>query len=270
MSNPNFSKMTVAAVHDWLTDQGGSISASDLASLRQDSRKGVRQLAMRYQLNKTRTQMEQQRLARMWRREEQAWASGYKVIVGIDEAGCGPLAGPVVAAAVVFDRPITIKGLNDSKQLTQARRQELFITIQEQAQAIGIGVIHNEQIDRLNILGAAKAAMQQATQELNPVLPDMALVDGNQARLPQLSCPCHPITAGDANSASIAAASIIAKVTRDRLMDEFDAIYPGYGFAQHKGYPSRDHYAALDRLGPSPIHRKTFLRKYYEARRNEH
>lgn len=261
--------MTVAEVGAWLASQQGQVSASDLARLRQDMRKGVRQLAERYELNQAREQAERQRLARMWRLEEKAWADGFEFVVGIDEAGCGPLAGPVVAAAVVFDRARPILGLNDSKQLSQVKREQLFEAIQSQATAIGIGVVSNQGVDKLNILQAAKLAMQQAVRGL-PLVPQIALVDGNQARLPKLDFQCHAILDGDALSCSIAAASIVAKVTRDRLMAELDTVYPGYGFGQHKGYPSREHYAALRELGPSPVHRQTFLRKFYEARLDEH
>lgn len=266
---PSIADMTVAEVRTWLANRLGQVSARDLADLRQDVRKGVRQLVERYELNRVREQAERQRLAQMWRLEEKAWADGYELVVGIDEAGCGPLAGPVVAAAVVFDQATPILGLNDSKQLAETKRERLYEVIQSQAAAVGIGVVSSQEIDRFNILSAAKLAMQQAVQAL-PLLPHIALVDGNQARLPNLSLPCHAILDGDALSCSIAAASIVAKVTRDRLMAELDAVYPGYGFGQHKGYPSREHYAALHELGPSPVHRQTFLRKFYEARLDEH
>ncbi len=235
----SFTDMTVAEIGAWLKAKQGKISAQDLALLRQDRRKGVRRLAARYELQKAREQAERQRLARMWRLEERAWAEGFKLVVGVDEAGCGPLAGPVVAAAVIFppSRP-TIWGLNDSKQLSAEKRQELY----------------------QRIIDTAVAALA----------PDLALVDGNQARLPTLSFPCKAIQDGDSHSCSIAAASIVAKVTRDRLMAELDRVYPGYGFAQHKGYPSRQHYAALRQLGPSPIHRQSFLRKFFEEGSHEH
>lgn len=261
--------MTVAEVNAWLAGKQGEISADDLASLRQDQRKGVRQLAERYELNQARAQAERQRVARMWRLEEKAWAAGYELVVGIDEAGCGPLAGPVVAAAVVFTQAKPIIGLNDSKQLSETKREQLYAIIKSEAAAVGVGIVSNQEVDRLNILQAAKLAMQQAVQAL-PLVPNLALVDGNQARLPNLSLPCRAILDGDALSASIAAASIIAKVTRDQLMAELDTVYPGYGFGQHKGYPSREHYAALHQLGPTPVHRQTFLRKFYEANRDEH
>lgn len=268
MTSLGVAEMTIAEVQAWLADKYGQLSAGDLASLRQDTRKGVRQLAARHALQKAREQAEQERLAKMWRLEEQAWAEGCELVVGIDEAGCGPLAGPVVAAAVVFAGAKPILGLNDSKQVSEMKREQLFVEIQNKAVAVGVGIVNNHEIDRLNILRAAKLAMRQAVQEL-PLVPNLALVDGNQARLPDLRFPCRAILDGDALSCSIAAASIIAKVTRDRLMVELDTVYPGYGFGQHKGYPSREHYAALHALGPSPVHRQTFLRKFFEARRDE-
>jgi len=258
-----FTDMTVAEVAAWLRSRKGILSAQDLAQLKEDSRKGVRQLVARFELQKARELSERQRLKRMWLLEEKAWSNGYQLVAGIDEAGCGPLAGPVVAAAVVFPQAkTTLWGLDDSKQLTAGKRELLYQMILENAVAVGVGIIHNQEIDRLNILEATKRAMTQAVANL-PVLPDLALVDGNQARLPSLDIPCQTIVDGDGCSCSIAAASIVAKVTRDRLMDELDVLYPGYGFAQHKGYPSRQHYEALRQLGPSPIHRRTFLRKFY-------
>lgn len=261
----SFANMTVAEVGAWLSAKQGGISAQDLARLKQDGRKGVRQLAARYELQRAREAAERHRLARMWRLEERAWARGHQLVVGIDEAGCGPLAGPVVAAAVAFPNTKPgIRGLNDSKQLSAEKREELYQLILEQATAVGVGIVNNEEIDRINILEATKQAMVEAVSKL-PVQPDLALVDGNEARLPALDFSCYAVLDGDGCSCSIAAASIIAKVTRDRLMVELDAVYPGYGFAQHKGYPSRQHYEALRQLGPSPVHRRSFLRRFYEG-----
>lgn len=267
---PSITEMTIPEIQAWLASKQGQVSADDLAGLRQDARKGVRQLAIRYEVTKAREQAERQRLAKMWRLEERAWNEGRGLVVGIDEAGCGPLAGPVVAAAVVFRQAKPIIGLNDSKRLSEGKREQLFKIVHDEALAVGVGIVDNREIDRVNILNAAKLAMQQAVHSLRPLVPNLALIDGNQARLPDLSFPCQAILDGDARSCSIAAASIVAKVTRDRLMTELDATYPGYGLCQHKGYPSREHYAALHELGPSPIHRQTFLQKFYEARHNEH
>jgi ribonuclease HII len=181
-------------------------------------------------------------------------ASGLAPVCGIDEAGRGPWAGPVVAAAVILDADRIPAGLNDSKKLTEARREALFPAILASAK-VGIGIADVDRIDRDNILAATLWAMQQAVEQL-PAPPLLALVDGN--RPPKLSCRVQTVVDGDALSLSIAAASIIAKVTRDRMMLELDRQYPGYGFAAHKGYGTAAHHAALQQLGPCPCHRKSF------------
>lgn len=190
-----------------------------------------------------------------YRYERAAWRSGFLRVAGVDEAGRGPLAGPVVAAAVVLapDRPIP--GLQDSKLLTAARREFLFDRILEEAAAVGIGMVDPETIDRVNILEATRLAMLAALDKLVP-RPDLVLVDA--LRLSALPCPQTSLVRGDRRSASIAAASIVAKVTRDRLMLEAEARFPEYGFGRHKGYPTPEHLAALRRHGPCPIHRRTF------------
>ena len=185
--------------------------------------------------------------------ERQAMASGLASVCGIDEAGRGPWAGPVVAAAVILDPARIPPGLNDSKKLTEARREALFPIILEQAR-VGIGIADHARIDRDNILAATLWAMGDALTQLGGA--DLALIDGNRA--PELACRVRTIVGGDATSLSIAAASIVAKVSRDRLMRAFDNQYPHYGFARHKGYGTADHRAALDLHGPCPIHRKSF------------
>lgn len=200
----------------------------------------------------------------MLRHERAAWADGFSCICGIDEAGRGPLAGPVHAAAVVFDRGFleseadaALSGLTDSKQLTAARREFFYGFLQEcPAARIGLGVATVEEIDTLNILNANYLAMRRAVAALGEPQPSLALVDGNPVK--GLPIPHRAIVKGDASSLSIAAASIVAKVTRDRWMDEQDALYPGYGFARHKGYGTAAHLDALRRLGPCPIHRRSF------------
>jgi len=176
------------------------------------------------------------------------------VIAGVDEAGRGPTAGPVVAAAVVLDPATAPDGLNDSKQLTKRRREQLFADLWATA-IIGVGVAEPEEIDRANILWATMAAMSRAVAAL-PLTPDIVLIDGN--RTPDLACAARAVVKGDAISVSIAAASIIAKVTRDRLMDEADARWPVYGFVRHAGYPTQIHRDALMAHGPCPIHRRSF------------
>ena len=186
-------------------------------------------------------------------REAELIAQGFAVC-GVDEAGRGPWAGPVVAAAVILDPANIPSGLNDSKKLTEARRESLFDPIMRAAE-VGVGIVGAARIDELNILKATYAAMAEAVAALARA-PTIALIDGNRA--PPLICQCETIIGGDAKSLSIAASSIIAKVTRDRLMRDFDRQYPDYGFAAHKGYGTAAHAAALQRLGPCPEHRKSF------------
>ena len=186
----------------------------------------------------------------------------YSYICGIDEVGRGPLAGPVVAGAVILPRDCDILYLNDSKQLSEKKREELNDIILEKAVATGIGVISPERIDEINILQATYIAMRQAIAEL-AVAPDLLLNDA--VTIPEVSVKQVPIIKGDAKSISIGAASIIAKVTRDRLMKEYDAIMPEYGFAQNKGYGTKEHIEALQKYGPSPIHRKSFIGHFVEC-----
>lgn len=184
-------------------------------------------------------------------------ALGYSVICGTDEAGRGPLCGPVAAAACILPEGFIIPELNDSKKLSEKKREELYDIITANAVSYAIELVSNEVIDEINILNAAQLAMRNAINNLS-VKPDLALVDGNVAR----DFPCKAVTVvkGDAKSPSIAAASILAKVTRDRLCLEHDALYPQYGIAKHKGYPTKDHMDAVRKYGPSPIHRLTFLK----------
>jgi ribonuclease HII len=187
--------------------------------------------------------------------ERQARSNGFQLVAGIDEAGRGPLAGPVVAAAVILPAGLLIKGVNDSKKLSPDTRERLFDTIMTQALSVGIGMGSPELIDRINILQATLHAMLEAVSQLAPQ-PDYILIDGISSINSPI--PQKTIKKGDSLSLSIAAASIIAKVTRDRLMRELDGIHPGYGFSGHKGYGSTLHMDAIRRLGPSPVHRLTF------------
>ena len=196
----------------------------------------------------------------MWAIEDGCFEEGYKLVCGVDEAGRGPLAGPVVAAAVILPPHAEIPGLNDSKKLSDKRRRELFPVIKEQAVAWGIGVVLEKEIDEINILQATYKAMELALIRLD-VKPDLALIDGNRAK--DFGLPVRTIVKGDSLSASIAAASVLAKVTRDDWMLNMAKIFPGYDFDIHKGYGTKAHYAALTELGPSPIHRMTFLKKFY-------
>jgi ribonuclease HII len=191
----------------------------------------------------------------LWLFEKRALRKGYSLVAGIDEAGRGPLAGPVVSAAVIFPDAIPEIGINDSKKLSPRKREYLFDIICEYAVSFGIGVVGHEKIDQINILQAALCSMSQAVETLNPV-PDYLLVDGTfgiNSDLPQQTIP-----KGDSLSISIAAASILAKVTRDRIMEAFHNDYPQYGFNSHKGYPTRLHKDAIKKHGPCPIHRRSF------------
>ncbi|MBF0487319.1 MAG: ribonuclease HII [Nitrospirae bacterium] len=181
--------------------------------------------------------------------------AGYKIIAGIDEAGRGPLAGPVVAAAVALNPAFEIDGVNDSKKLTAAKREHLFFEILVNALAIGVGIVSADEIDRINILNATRLAMSSAVSDLG-ALPDMLLIDA--LKLPAVACKQVPIIKGDAKSASIAAASIIAKVLRDSIMSAFHNKYPQYNFISHKGYGTKEHMEKLNIHGPCEIHRKTF------------
>ena len=196
----------------------------------------------------------------MWSIEDEFYAQGIQVICGVDEAGRGPLAGPVCAAAVILPAHLDLPGLTDSKKLTDKRRRELFPLIKEQAIAYGIGLASEQEIDEINILQATFLAMERALAQLS-VRPDLALIDGNREK--DFGIPVKTVVKGDSLSANIAAASILAKVTRDDMMLEIAKQYPEYGFDIHKGYGTKAHYEALRAHGAAPVHRNSFLRKFY-------
>lgn len=196
----------------------------------------------------------------MWQIEKSHFENGIKCICGVDEAGRGPLAGPVCAAAVILPPNLQIPGLDDSKKLTDKRRRELFPIIKEQALAYGIAFADHKEIDEINILQATYLAMQRAIDALS-IKPELALIDGNRAK--DFGIAVETVIKGDSLSASIAAASILAKVTRDDYMLEMAKAYPQYDFEVHKGYGTKLHYEKLEQYGPSPIHRMTFLKKLY-------
>lgn len=196
----------------------------------------------------------------MWEIEREYFDRGYRVICGVDEAGRGPLAGPVCAAAVILPAGLVIDGLDDSKKLSDKRRRELFPVIKESALAYGVAFASESEIDEINILQATFLAMERALQQLS-IKPELALIDGN--RLKDFGIPAESIVHGDSRSASIAAASVLAKVTRDDYMLEMAEQYPVYGFDVHKGYGTKVHSSAILDNGPCPIHRKTFLKKLY-------
>lgn len=199
-------------------------------------------------------------MTELWSIENEIYASGVRVLCGVDEAGRGPLAGPVCAAAVILPQNLEIKGLNDSKKLSEKQREELFSVICDKAVSYGIAFAEVEEIERLNILEATFVAMNRAIKKLS-VVPELALIDGNRAK--GIEVPARAIVKGDGKCADIAAASILAKVTRDRYMLEMAKQYPQYHFEKHKGYGTKLHYEALREFGPSPIHRMSFLRKMH-------
>ncbi|MBP1737370.1 MAG: Ribonuclease [Oscillospiraceae bacterium] len=194
---------------------------------------------------------------KLWDIEQEYRTQGYSIICGTDEAGAGPLAGPVYAAAVILPFELEIKGLNDSKKVSPKKRETLFSVICEAAEAYAIVSIDETEIDETDILRARLKAMDLAVKQLS-IRPDLALIDGNRDQ--GIECPHALVVEGDSKSANIAAASILAKVSRDRFMVEMDSRYPGYGFAKHKGYGTPQHFEALRRLGPCPLHRRTFLK----------
>ncbi len=196
----------------------------------------------------------------LWEIENAHFEQGIEIICGVDEAGRGPLAGPVCAAAVILPKGLVIPGLNDSKKLTDKKRRELMPIIKEQAIAYGIGFASHEEIDQINILQATFLAMERALKELK-IQPQLALIDGNRQK--DFGIKVETVVKGDSRSANIAAASVLAKVTRDDIMEAMALEYPGYGFEIHKGYGTKAHYEALRQLGASPIHRMTFLKKFY-------
>ena len=200
-----------------------------------------------------------------WAFDAAVRAEGYPVLCGVDEAGRGPLCGPVFAAAVVLSPGTMIGGLTDSKKLSESRRESLFDEICERAAGYGIGSASVEEIERYNILQATFLAMTRAVEAL-PLRPDLVLVDGNRAPA-GLSLPVRTVVKGDLLSASVAAASILAKVSRDRVLRALDEVYPEYGFAKHKGYGTREQYAAIDRYGPTPEHRLSFLKKHLNGQK---
>ncbi|MBE5921774.1 MAG: ribonuclease HII [Lachnospiraceae bacterium] len=228
-----------------------------LSLFKEDERKNVQALIARYEKKYADYLSELARMKQMFFYERMQ--EGAQYICGIDEVGRGPFAGPVVAAAVILPKDCDILYLNDSKKLSEKKREELNLEIREKAVAYAIGIVSPERIDEINILQATYEAMRQAVNRLS-VTPDVLLNDA--VTIPQVAIRQVPIIKGDAKSASIAAASIIAKVYRDHLMEDYDKIYPGYDFASNKGYGSSKHIAALKEIGPCPIHRKSFIHNF--------
>ena len=240
-----------------IKEQLASIQRLDdplLTELEQDSRSGVIQAIAKRKREIQKRLDEDERLEGMLAYEKECYARGMELIAGVDEVGRGPLAGPVVAAAVILPKACKIPGLNDSKKIPKSKHKEIYEAVLQNAIAIGIGIKDNQVIDQVNIYEATKLAMMEAIGQLEPQ-PQHLLIDAMRLDLPISQTS---IIKGDANSLSIAAASIVAKVTRDQMMEEFDKEYPGYDFAQNAGYGTANHLAGLDQLGVTPIHRRSF------------
>ena len=225
----------------------------------EDSRKGVQTALASFQKKYEKHQQELARLEEILTYERGLWEAGYDLVAGIDEVGRGPLAGPVVAAAVILPKECKIEGVNDSKKLSAKKREELYDIILEKAVSYGIGVVSNERIDEINILQATYEAMREALSQLKPKA-DYILADA--VTIPMVSTPQRGIIKGDAKSMSIGAASIVAKVYRDRMMEAYEEVYPGYGFASNKGYGAAEHIEGIRKQGITPIHRKTFVKNF--------
>ena len=240
-----------------IKEQLASIQRLDdplLTELEQDSRSGVIQAIAKRKKEIQKSLDEDERLEGMLAYEKELYTQGIQLIAGVDEVGRGPLAGPVVAAAVILPKACKIPGLNDSKKIPKSKHKEIYEAVLQNAIAIGIGVKDNHVIDQVNIYEATKLAMMEAIGQLEPQ-PQHLLIDAMRLDLP---IPQTSIIKGDANSLSIAAASIVAKVTRDQMMEEFDCEYPGYDFTQNAGYGTANHLAGLHKLGVTPIHRRSF------------
>ena len=247
-------KESIQAIRDKLEQTKVEELLDFIAKYETDERSGVQKLVSTARKRKESYLAELARTESIKKYEKEY--DNYLYICGIDEVGRGPLAGPVVAGAVILPKDCRILYINDSKKLSAAKREELYDEIMEHAVATGIGMASPERIDEINILQATYEAMRQAIGNLK-VAPDLLLNDA--VTIPKVEIPQVPIIKGDAKSISIGAASIIAKVTRDRMMEEYDRIFPGYGFAGNKGYGSAEHIAALQKLGPTPIHRRSFI-----------
>lgn len=254
MTRDQIEALTIAEVESMLR-QRSTVGLKLCTMLEMDRRSGVRRLAVQARKQRCRQLAERARLRRIMEHEQRWWQSGLTRVAGVDEVGRGCLAGPVVAAAVILSPGVSIDGIDDSKKLDRGLRQSLCLEIEQQALAIALSQVEAERIDEVNILEASMEAMRHALADLDPP-PQQALIDGNRApggRFPEVA-----IIDGDARSISIAAASIVAKVHRDRLMTQHHETYPVYGFCSNKGYASRQHLRALDQHGPCPLHRKSF------------
>jgi ribonuclease HII len=251
----NIHDRSISEIQEFLRDKE-KVSDQLLAAMKKDSRIGIQNLLKKYYKKQEAYRRKKEKAEKLLQYERKLWAQGYTYLGGIDEAGRGPLAGPVVAACVILPKELIIPQVDDSKKLTAAKREELFNQINNNAVAIGIGIIENSKIDLINIYNATKEAMEQAVTACKEK-PDYLMLDA--MRLQSVSVPQLSLIKGDSISQSIAAASIVAKVTRDRIMESFSRLYPSYGFEKHKGYGTEEHIKAIHKYGLSPIHRKSFL-----------
>lgn len=248
------SQFTIKEIKERLKEK--KITDKIIKELSTDSRKGVKKLADKYIKKRKKQKQLEEKWDKMNKISKDLRSEGYQLVCGVDEAGRGPLAGPVVAAAVLLDPYEKIIGLDDSKKLSEKRREELFTEIKDKAVAVGLGIVENDIIDRINIQQASFLAMENALHKLD-FIPDFLLVDGNRA-IPNLDIPQKTVVDGDGRVNSIAAASIIAKVTRDHIIEDYADDYPEYGLAQNKGYGTKEHIEALENYGPTPIHRYSY------------
>jgi ribonuclease HII len=255
VDKPSLDKLSVTALQARFGGEGTPCPDDVLAALAADPRAGARALAERIAARRRANRAEGQRLRHLLRFESELWAQGHTHVAGTDEVGMGPLAGPVIAAAVILPHTFRLRGLDDSKQLDHAEHARLAAEIRASAVAVSIGRVEVEEIDRINIYRAGLLAMRRALEGL-AVKPNFVLLDARTIK--DLDLPQRGIIKGDARSLTIAAASVVAKLHRDTLMTELDAVHPGYGFARHKGYSVPEHWEALQRLGPCPIHRRSF------------
>ena len=253
----DFCRLSIKEISAFLMERKRNLDfrGEFVSILANDSRKKVQELGEKHRVWLAKMEEEKKRLISLYNWEAKLLSRGYTLIAGIDEAGRGPLAGPVVAAAVILPEDFFLPGLNDSKKLSAKKRDELYDLIFQQALSIGIGMSQPREIDQLNILRATHKAMERAVDNLD-TRPGYLLIDGNS--VPSVQLPYLALIGGDSISASIAAASIIAKVTRDRIMGELDNQYPQYGFAKHKGYGTPEHVVALEKYGVTPLHRLSY------------
>lgn len=253
----DFINMSCKEIEKYINTLANNEKFEYIGILDQDNRKSVVKLASKLKKEQEKFNAEMKRLKNLWEFEKESFNFGFNLVAGLDEAGRGPLAGPVVASAVILPKFLLIEDINDSKKLSEKKRDELYMKIQDAAIDIGVGIVDNRIIDEINILNATKLAMKRAVDSLNNK-PDFMLIDALE--ITDIDIRQKSIIKGDSKSISIAAASIIAKVTRDNMVKEYDKKYPQYKFSKHKGYGTKEHYEAIKKYGITPEHRKSFLK----------